>query len=102
MGLQKADVDGADVARELSAIISEVTESGRTLATPYHVSSSRHGGRHFAKRNYVDALGGDRFSVEQKGKSNRRRQRKAENTCAAAEKDGNTSVATAETARGVS
>mmetsp|Transcript_71499 Transcript_71499/g.125106 ORF Transcript_71499/g.125106 Transcript_71499/m.125106 type:complete len:420 (-) Transcript_71499:14-1273(-) len=32
------------VGQEISAIIAEISESGRTLATPYHVSSSRHGG----------------------------------------------------------
>jgi len=52
------------VGQEISAIIAEISESGRTLATPYHVSSSRHGGRHFAKRRYVDAAGQDHFTVE--------------------------------------
>lgn len=52
------------VGQEISAMIAEISESGRTLATPYHVSSSRHGGRHFAKRRYVDATGQDCFTVE--------------------------------------
>merc|ERR1712118_213140 len=71
--VQACAVDKADVAREVRAIIEEISESGRTLATPYHVSSSRHGGRQFLKRSYVDALGNDCFNAEGPRHSQRRR-----------------------------
>lgn len=63
-GIPPHSVSNQAVGEEISAIIAEITESGRTLATQYHVSSSRHGGRQFAKRRYVDATGQDCFSVE--------------------------------------
>eukprot|EP00933_Yihiella_yeosuensis_P044476 TRINITY_DN3964_c0_g1_i1.p1 TRINITY_DN3964_c0_g1~~TRINITY_DN3964_c0_g1_i1.p1 ORF type:complete len:424 (-),score=56.10 TRINITY_DN3964_c0_g1_i1:10-1281(-) len=58
-----SEVDAEAVAAEINKIISEITHSGRTLATQYHVSSSRHIGRQFDKRKYVDAAGRDHFSA---------------------------------------
>ncbi|CAE8685976.1 unnamed protein product, partial [Polarella glacialis] len=63
-GVSLSSLKPEDITAEVAAIISAVTESGRTLATRYHVSSSRHAGRQFAKRRYVDATGKDHFSVE--------------------------------------
>jgi len=66
-GVAEGSIDRSAVAREITALIAEVTESGRSLASPYHVSSSRHGGRQFKKRRYVDAAGEDSFAVERCG-----------------------------------
>lgn len=50
-GTETADVTDTDVAEEVSKILDEVgNQGGRTLATLYHVSSSRHQGRQFARR----------------------------------------------------
>lgn len=55
---------GEEVAAEIAAILEEIGDpGGRTLATPYHVSSSRHAGRQFARRRYVDGSGQDCFAV---------------------------------------
>lgn len=69
-GVTQNEVSGEDVATEVAHLLAAVGESGRTLATPYHVSSSRHAGRHFKKRCFVDALGRD---VYEAGDGSRRR-----------------------------
>mmetsp|Transcript_96901 Transcript_96901/g.273906 ORF Transcript_96901/g.273906 Transcript_96901/m.273906 type:complete len:445 (-) Transcript_96901:46-1380(-) len=76
-GIRSKLVSGAQVVSEVSAIISELGgDSGRNLATPYHVSYLRHDGRRFAKRKYVDPTGRDRFSEEHTWPEQRKRARR--------------------------
>lgn len=57
------------VGFEIESIIADINDNGRSLASAYHVSSIRHGGRQFQQRKYHDEEGKDKF---QRGKQNKR------------------------------
>merc|ERR1719265_146758 len=61
------------IAAEIESLIKHVGQSGRTLATRYHVSTSRHQGRQFEKRRYYDSEGNDFFTQEKPRKPRRGR-----------------------------
>lgn len=90
-GVEAQDVGAQELRDELAAILQEIGgQSDRTLATPYHVSSSRHAGRHFNRRKYRDDDGKDCFAVvgTKQARAKRRRKNQQQAAAAAADEDG--------------
>lgn len=61
-------VSDAAIATEITKLVEEVGQGGRNLALQYHVSSSRHGGRRFARKRFFDEQGKDHFTQEPSSK----------------------------------
>jgi len=79
-GVELAAANAQEVNAELALLLAEVGEhGGRTLAMAYHVSSSRHSGRHFARRKYRDEAGQDCFIVENSRQAKAKKRRKKQN-----------------------